>query len=153
MNKAAYRDAREAERVNSWSDGFCHWDQLHLCRPHQRSNIPLCVCVWCLCEYGEPECLIWLCLFSWVSYSKFHTLILSFPWQPCVTGAAAHMNVFVHMSQGGRERETGRGTEKEGEPEKEWLSEPYIIMDSCTESKWRMEAGCTSGEPTLYSTW
>lgn len=30
------------------------------------------------------------------------------------------------------------------------MSEQYIIIDSCTESKWRMEAGSTSGELALY---
>lgn len=43
---------------------------------------------------------------------------LSFPWQPCVAGATANMNVRVHVCFWG-ERETGREMEKEGEREKE----------------------------------
>lgn len=104
--------------------------------------VSVCMSTVCVCVQLIRVCLFLVGLFL-IRSLHFHGYSM--------LQALHQMWTCLCVSQG--EGEKGREIEKEGKREKEWLSEQYIIMDSCTESKWRMEAGSTSGEPTLYSTW
>lgn len=123
MNKAVCGEAGGRERVNNWSDGCCYWDQLQLYHPSDdQTHITwLCVfaCIWRMCVC---VCLIWLCLFSWVSSSTFHTLICHFHGNPVLQGLQ-QICVFVHVCFREKERERDRKRDGEGGQERERVIE------------------------------